>query len=368
MTSRAAVAVLLAGALGAGCVAADESEPASGEDAFSVNPFPTSFSLLPAIENSGGKIDVCVGLVGFTPAKAQEAAAKLPVLIKDSVRKWNALLTGNPLWTLNREIETTVNVYTGRCPSTLGTFRVSVWATAQGFIADHCSTTSTCAPAANPGRREIFLGPYNRGRAQDMFAPYVMLHEYGHLLGLGDTYKTPGALDFPGTQPPSVMNVLSQTLTDDDKRGLWVTLRELKTGIRSCDGFGAEIPMTANTSYLMMCDPRAVPQQNHGGAQPAPQPALPREGIWAYQGYNVNVSAIRIRAVARRLAGYTLLLADVQNGQPTPGNESRYDCDMGGVCTGLGDARFRFLVASPTSARLIDPNTPAGIQVSFSRP
>jgi hypothetical protein len=112
--------------------------------------------------------------------------------------------------------------------------------------------------------QSIHLAPINRGAPQAPLGAFAVLHEYGHLLGLGDTYRMPGLLEFAGVQPPSVMNGGSQTLVEDDRRGLLVALRAEKTGLRSCDGFGAQVPTTVNAWTSIVCDPSTVPVVDHG--------------------------------------------------------------------------------------------------------
>src|SRR6185369_4248611 len=105
---------------------------------------------------------------------------------------------------------------------------------AAGFQRDYCSRPGyTCSPGAIAPLRTLYLGPWNRDESVNPYEPIITLHEYGHLLGLGDTYKIRGKNSWVGEQPPSVMNTESETLTEDDKLGLWAVVRALKTGRRS---------------------------------------------------------------------------------------------------------------------------------------
>jgi hypothetical protein len=150
---------------------------------------------------------------------------------------------------------------------------VNVWATEARFKDDYCSRPNyKCSSGAIPQYRTLYLGPWSHTKPADVFDAYRLLHEYGHLLGLGDTYRRPGVTNWVGEQPPSVMSGGSQVLTDDDKLGLWVALRTLRTGRRSCEGFGVDVAMTENTKNLLVCDPSAVPENTHGTPSPTSRP------------------------------------------------------------------------------------------------
>lgn len=352
--------------LAMGCQAA-EPAPASKDDDFAVLPASATLSVLPAIENTNGKPAVCIGLIGFEEAARESARTALTALVTDAARQWISLLAGNEQWSLRSPVTPAFAVQDTECPIGLPGFAVNLWATPEGFKADYCSRPNyTCASGAINAYRSLYLGPWNRDAPDDPLNPFVVLHELGHLLGLGDTYRIPGANDWNGVQPPSVMNGESATLTDDDKLGLWVVLRALKTGHRSCDGFGAEVPMTANAWDAIMCDPSAKPADNHGPHVP-PAMMFPQAGTWRYTGFDVAADAMRIRAVAPTQSGYSMRVAAVSNGQASP-VESVYVCGVDGACAAQEDAQYRILVATPTSLRMINPSVPAGIQVDFVGP
>src|SRR5262249_42871398 len=154
--------------------------------------------------------------------------------VTDASNKWNALLADNTLWTQKGKIAPKYKVQNGRCPAAgPNGFNIDVWATTPQFKSDFCRTQNpTCCSAAIPAQRTFFLGPWNRDTPVDLYDPFTALHEYGHLLGLGDTYRTPGVNEWVGQQPASVMNGLTHTLAADDKLGLWAVVRALKTGKR----------------------------------------------------------------------------------------------------------------------------------------
>jgi hypothetical protein len=271
-----AASLLLLGA----CASADEDTwPDAAESNFSVMPMTERLSILPAIEKSDGKPEVCVGLIGFPQEDESETLSMVIALMTDAANQWNALLKDYPLWFFHGDIAPVFAGQRGACTATNQKgFNINIWAKPAQFKKDFCTSqglpVSGCSSAAIPQKRTMFLGPWNRTVEQDPLDSFVMLHEYGHLLGLGDTYRVPGVNDWKGEQPPSVMNGESVELTDDDKLGLWVAVRGLKNGTRSCDGYGDKVKMTANGFSAVMCNPTAEAIQTHGIAanQTGPTP------------------------------------------------------------------------------------------------
>ena len=80
--------------------AAKDDAPADKEDDFAVGQVSAATSILPAIENSAGKIEVCVGLIGFPKSEIEIAKKKVTSSVTATANAWNELLKGNPLWTL----------------------------------------------------------------------------------------------------------------------------------------------------------------------------------------------------------------------------------------------------------------------------
>ncbi len=149
------------------------------------------------------------------------------------------------------------------CEPGPGYVAFNIWASGERFRKEFCEPVGAlnCTASANAQRRSVFIGPVFGDRPIDMYDYFTILHEYGHLLGMGDTYKIPEHQEWEGEQPPSVMNGLAvphDVLTDDDRMGLWAILNEIRTGTRSCDGFGKTIDVKYNTWKLLMCDPKAL--------------------------------------------------------------------------------------------------------------
>lgn len=254
---------------GAGCAAKDEgTKEDPKEDEFAVLPVDQLSSVLPAIEDSEGHPDICVGMIGFTAPEAKSRFDQLTMQLTAAMNQWNALLDGNPLWRFHGTIAPNYLMQTTECTQTLYTgFSVNLWKDVTRFKADYCTRNfvpdSRCASAAYTNRRIFYLGPWNRTREVEALDWFTPLHEYGHLLGLGDTYQTPGLSEWQGQQPASVMNGLSFSLTDDDRLGLWATLRQVKTGVRGCEGTN-QAQFDVNGYGMILCNEKSMPVDTHG--------------------------------------------------------------------------------------------------------
>lgn len=87
---------------------------------------------------------------------------------------------------------------------------------------------------------------------------YVLTHEFGHSMGLADTYSYSG-----GTikyQPDSMMQS-AQRFTDDDYKGIWALWNYIKTGDMRC-GPGYVQATKVNTAYDELCKPGSSQDQN----------------------------------------------------------------------------------------------------------
>lgn len=257
---------LLALALGlAACGAADEQQEEEALDdidsEFSV--LNTAGSILPVIESRAGAPRVCLGLIGFgreTLAADNWYRRAIPY----AMTSWNNLLAGNSEWSVRR-IAPSISMQNSECAPTTGDFRINVWRDARTFTSSFCGRRPSwvCASSTSTGTRTMNIGPVNRGAPASVYDSYTLLHELGHLLGMADTYRISGSHDWIGAQPPSVMNRGSLSLTRDDQLGLWVALRAVKTGVRSCSGFGAAQTMTSNIWGSIMCDSTRRPITTH---------------------------------------------------------------------------------------------------------
>ncbi len=250
----------------AACTTASDAGDAPGEyeDGFAVLDVSAESSVLTSIARKNGNVAVCVGLIGFSDANA--AAREMKTEIDHVTNAWNALLQGNGDWQVAR-VTPTYTMQASECSATQGDLRINVWAERSRFENEFCARRPSWICSANTDYtlRTIAIGPVNRGVDVDVFDEGRLLHEYGHAQGLADTYKVPGAHDWTGSvQPASVMNGKSETLTEDDKLGLWLTWRSLRTGDRSCDGLGTKVQFTSNVWNSVMCDALAQPVLSHG--------------------------------------------------------------------------------------------------------
>jgi uncharacterized protein YraI len=304
--------LLVAGVIGfgAGCASKDDDRKAEDpvENDFSVLPVDQLSSVLPAIEDSEGQPDICVGMIGFSPDEAKSRFDTLTTQLTDAMNQWNALLDGNPLWTFHGKIAPNYMMQTRECTQTIFTgFSVNLWKDVARFKGEYCTKNfvpdSLCASAAYTNRRIFYLGPWNRTREVEALDGFTPLHEYGHLLGLGDTYKIPDVNDFPGEQPDSVMNGLSYTLTDDDRLGLWATLRQVKTGVRGCEGT-AQAKWSVNGHGALLCNAKSEPVVVHpdrGADQTIfapPSGPIPESTLRSTMDYTVAAIQLNCRAGA----------------------------------------------------------------------
>lgn len=217
-----------------------------------------SQTLLPVIERSGGQLTGCLGLIAFNDLTFQWSIRDWALAaIPKTLNLWNDALRGFPLWTAQGPLQVAITVVEGRCPDTpKADVSVEIWGTARAFERDICPPTRTtpCAPGASD--RVIHIGPVNRGRPQSIRSDFFLLHEFGHLMGLGDTYRIPGHWDWNGPdQKGSVMRgTLFEKPAPDDIRGLRAVVTQLKTGVRSCGPGAVERKATASTWGDVLCE------------------------------------------------------------------------------------------------------------------
>ena len=243
------------------------SQPKSGLQFSIMNP---QNSLLRDIEVFKGKLPVCLGLIGFEESEHVEQVAKFTELFTKAANSWNSLLSDNPAWPVKSSIELKVNFRSQRCPRPSSGFAVNVWKKPEGFKKDYCDTSSAivCAGGAQSGEKAIYLGPVNRAKPANIYSYFVILHEYGHLLSMGDTYEIAGRSEWKTEQPPSVMNgqnVPPDSLSADDKIGLSAVLNAVKTGRRACGTYGTPVDMQKNAWNAMICNPNSGGQNAHLG-------------------------------------------------------------------------------------------------------
>ncbi len=292
------------------------------------------YSMLRDIEATKGKLPVCFGLIGFKDEEHKEAVQKFRDLFMKAVNAWNGLLSDNPNWPIKSEINLVINSRDGRCSRPSRGFAVNVWSDPEQFKREFCGTAlaKVCASGARAVEKAVYIGPVNRGKIANLYSYFVVLHEFGHLLSLGDTYEVPGASEWENNQPPSVMNgqnVPPDLFTEDDKMGLWAMLEAVRSGQRKCGEDTVKVDMKKNTWGSLICDPQAVPKVDHqsipdrlmsesmiaDNGKPTPKPAaivpesmaltaetsraeLPiKEGLWSLEGYDPNEYQLLVQKI-----------------------------------------------------------------------
>lgn len=206
----------------------------------------TDRSLLPKIDRKG-RLDVCVGMVEGPFDTARRDLYERS--IENAVGEWNALLVGmrDPVW--RRAVVMTDIVFeVGSCEGY--DLNVNVWTTVERWEA----TFPELASHVDMPTFTINVDPrWDTPRYHD----YLVRHEYGHMLGMGDTYTTEGVLE-PVGQPTSIYNQMLPILTDDDRAGVRAAWRYARTGYLSC-GPGYHIGYaTENAFRYLFCVPDAT--------------------------------------------------------------------------------------------------------------
>jgi hypothetical protein len=292
------------------------------------------YSMLRDIEATKGKLPVCFGFIGFKDEEHKEAVQKFRELFMKAVNAWNGLLSDNPNWPIKSEISLIINSRDERCPRPSRGFAVNVWSDPEQFKREFCGSAlaKVCASGARAVEKTIYIGPVNRGKVANLYSYFVVLHEFGHLLSLGDTYEVPGASEWDNNQPPSVMNgqnVPPDLFTEDDKMGVWAMLEAVRSGQRKCGEDTVKVDMQKNSWGSLICDPQAVPKVDHqslpdrlmsdsmiaANSKPTPKPGvtvpesmgltadsskteLPiKEGLWTLEGFDPNEYQLLVQKI-----------------------------------------------------------------------
>ena len=320
------------------------------------------YSMLRDIEATKGKLPVCFGFIGFKDEEHKEAVQKFRDLFMKAVNAWNRLLSDNPNWPIKSEINLVINSRDERCPRPSRGFAVNVWSDPEQFKREFCGTAlaKVCASGARAVEKTIYIGPVNRGKVANLYSYFVVLHEFGHLLSLGDTYEVPGASEWDNNQPPSVMNgqnIPPDEFTEDDKMGLWAMLSAIRSGQRKCGEDTVKVDMKKNTWGSLICDPQAVPKVDHqsipdrlmsesmiaDNGKPTPKPSsalseslaltaetsktdLPiKEGLWTLEGFDPN----EYQLLVQKIPGDPMAIRTIAfiNGQSASSRGLIYRCN-----------------------------------------
>ena len=346
-------------------------------------------SMLKDIESGNGKIPVCLALINFPEGEKQKAESSFKEMLDRAANAWNGLLKGHPNWPIQERVEIDFSVKQVRCKSTQRGFSLTVWHEAADFERDYCSNPGwVCASGGSAAMRELYIGPVNRGRPSNIYSYYTILHEYGHLLALGDTYRNKGMSDWEVDQPPSVMNGENyppEVFTTDDRWGIWATLNAVKSGRRDCRGFGNVVEMKINSWQNIMCDPRSEPSYVHRSIEEIPDlpeqrrredPELPEirfapleVGKWKYASRDEKkdwmvVSSIEGNFESFRVIGFI-------DGESRSAKGTIYKCENAldvpfpRECTAVSSENHKIVLLGNKRMILKTPAIPDGIEVNW---
>lgn len=227
----------------AGCAPFDDPVPDKYgvmSDRYVSRSFLRSVSTLVAIDEAG-ELNVCVQVSGAASAPA-DYESRIRAAVQHAADSWNALLNEPP-------------------PPDAPDLRFPPWIRESVAINFTCSgsrlysfygNTSNDRAYAQIARREVQLDTscvWNDRRLRN-----VVMHEYGHLMGLSDTYTEPEVgLDVYG-QPASMMQS-SWSLTDDDRAGIWNLWRYLELGGDPCGpGYDVQAVNSWGTYCILSAD------------------------------------------------------------------------------------------------------------------
>ena len=113
-----------------------------------------------------------------------------------------------------------------------------------------------CRSYAHPPARRISI---NLSPEQKLYNGMpTMLHEIGHLFGLGDLYEAAGYQRNIGKHAAAVMGGDSATLTTEDQVGLLAVLHYLDTGKRECGDGRVPHQATENVADNVFCVPAST--------------------------------------------------------------------------------------------------------------
>lgn len=344
------------------------------------------YSLLKDIKEKKGRISVCIALIGFPKEETSQAATRFQEMLTRAGNAWNALLKEHPNWPVKHDLDFAYSVQASKCQSNWSGFNVIVWRDADTFQKEHCSNPGyVCASGGSAITRTIYIGPMNRGSTDDIYEYFTVLHEYGHVLGLGDTYRNKGMSDWAVDQPPSVMNGQNyppEVFTTDDRWGIWATLNALDSGKRDCAGYGKEVQMKLNAWQNVMCDPRTeatyvhrslkeigeILERREGGSIAAtPSPA--ESGKWQYNGIDVNktwmvVSSVDGQKDSFRTIGFVNGVSQSENGT-TYKCERPLDVPFPRECVATSDENYKITLMGRHRLILKNPSIPDGVELQW---
>lgn len=234
----------------------------------------SSHSLLPEI-NKTGKLEACFQAIGGSQAERQSAFQETNQSLQTAVAGWNQFLVGQPGWTQDKVSVTLIPK--DKCIPTPKTLTIRAYINDKSFH-ELCKKVYPDIPddkLPTRCRSHTMVQDHliNLERESiDTRLEHVILHEYAHTIGMGDTYYEDGYLSksVTGGQPKSVMNGPNPLSADDRDgiRAVWQAIRKGNSFIDFCaKGYVAK----SGPRGMVFCKPvgniSAVAQGKNTGSQ-----------------------------------------------------------------------------------------------------
>lgn len=195
------------------------------------DPAKGSLSALKIINSTGGKVRLC-----FTLPDSRDPAAlagEWTPIFTTAMNTWVKELQGVEGWTVT---SVTVNAssegFVAGCH-----FDIRIFETPEGWKREMGDSAASMA-SSSIEVMTMHIGPAFHHERKSERLPMV-IHEFGHLIGIGDTYTIPGANE-PANQPPAIMNryqdVSWAELQPDDKAAIRAVWKHVRSSVLACDG------------------------------------------------------------------------------------------------------------------------------------
>lgn len=266
---------------------------------YSSDAFLSSHSLLPEI-NKTGRVEACFQPIGGSQTERQETFQEVNQALSVAVEGWNQFLVGQPGWNQNK-ITVNVTPRENCAPS-------SQTLTIRAFINDAsfqklCSNMYPNIPLKDlptKCRSHTYVKDHLinlEKESIDNRLDHVILHEYGHIIGMGDTYYEDGYIpkSATGGQPNSVMNG-PNPLSPDDRDGIRAVWQAIRQG-NSFSNFCSKGYVAKNgPNGMVFCKPVGnIPSvsQNQNHTQQQNHTAVKNDGVCpavGEPGFNLKIN------------------------------------------------------------------------------
>ncbi len=265
-----------------------------------------AYSVLPQIHAKRGRLSVEIAYTSTKPLLPAAEIERLKVAIEKAMQRWNRALyekDGGVAWPWSK-LDIRLTVIPGKLPCQ---HRGGVeWLCPQDGKVRFILNEDPQAPGYTKANQRYITFPAQAvsfaGQSELSLSNFekLILHEYGHILGLGDTYYNP-AYQTPENSPKAVMNSFYAVddLTIDDIIGIQ-TLWDYLNGFGSiCAPSYAEDKAEVNFWKTKFCIPAKT--------LPAPPKPEANDDAWGWEridensGYSIGPKGERIKKC--RVAG-----------------------------------------------------------------